>query len=102
MTWLKEGDHNTSLFHKVTLGRRRANIITLDIVDLDEDTLFGDLKGFVMKALKVIFDEIRRFMIIGGMHVFPCLGRTKAKTLEISFAEEEIQHELMVQDTWYR
>lgn len=36
---------------------------------MDEDTLFRDMKGFVTKALKVIFDQIRRFMITGGMHV---------------------------------
>lgn len=52
--WLKEGDGNTSFFHKVANGRKRKNLISSIRVDGEEVTNFEDITNEAIRFYSLL------------------------------------------------
>lgn len=92
---MKEGDSNTSFFHKVSLGRKFRNLITPERVRLQENASLEDIARSVSSTFEA------RFKASDGVHVnnqsanFPKLSQEETSYMEVTFFEEEVYRELM-------
>lgn len=91
---MKEGDLNTSSFHKVASGRRRANFITPAMIPTLHDTDVVSLKETVIEVFKDRFWQSSRPQLLDWPASFPNLDSEQISELEVSFSEDEILQSL--------
>lgn len=88
--WLKEGNLNTSFFHRVASGCRRRNIITPAMVPLPDGTFEHSLRQAVTNSFMERFNQFPGAHITEWLTSFLCLDSVQASNLESPFSEDEI------------
>lgn len=89
--WLKEGDGNTKIFHRIVNGRKRKNSITKLLIDGYELIEFEDKTSAISNLHKSLFSqEVVSQPRIDNLFE-DCLPSDLALSLEGPFSKEEIK-----------
>lgn len=88
--WLRDGDLNTSFFHKVASARHRSNLITPTIVPLPDNVSARALRLAVTMVFMDRFRPSEGIRIVNWVTRFPLLDMSQARGLENAFTEAEI------------
>jgi hypothetical protein len=88
--WLKEGDKNSSFFHRIANSNRNANTIGHLIINGTASTDQDEIREHIAQFYEQLYTENgRRRPILDGIH-FSFISDEDAKWLERPFDEEEI------------
>ncbi|RVW17754.1 Transposon TX1 uncharacterized 149 kDa protein [Vitis vinifera] len=89
-TWLKEGDKNTSFFHKMANARAKRKFLSK--VKINGVTLIDeeDIKSRMCRAYRTLLLENADWRLRNGDLQFHVLGTERSRSLEVPFSEEEV------------
>ena len=93
--WLREGDRNTSFFHRMASAHRRNN--ALDRIKVNGEWLLEEQKvrEEIVNSFQQMLSEDMNWKADIGRIQMDHISRQEAESLEIPFAEIEIYSALM-------
>ncbi|KAI5384970.1 hypothetical protein KIW84_071821 [Lathyrus oleraceus] len=90
-SWLKEGNMNSSFFHRVMRARYRRNFISSVNSSDGMKEKVDEFKSEVRNFFKASFQEENMSrLVLSGVDMF-CLSSEDNKYLEVAFSEEEVK-----------